>query len=144
MDEARKRKFDAILVYRFDRFARSSKHLITALEEFKNLGIDFISYQENIDTSSPLGKALFIIVGAMAELERNIIVERVKSGLQAAKSRGKKLGRPESNFDFKEASQLKENGLSVRAIASRLGISKTTVSKYLSAKPLQNVLLGAL
>ncbi len=139
MDDARKRKFDAILVYRFDRFARSSKHLITALEEFKNLGVDFISYQENIDTSSPLGKAIFVIVGAMAELERNIIIERVKSGLQVAKSKGKKLGRPESAFDLSRARELKKGGIGMRTIAKTLGVSKSTVSKYLSEKHLQKV-----
>lgn len=136
MDDARKRKFDTILVYRFDRFARSSRHLITALEEFKELRVQFISYSENIDTSSPLGKAIFVIVGAMAELERNIIVERVKSGLRAAKSRGKVLGRPEKTLDLKRAFSLKGEGKSLRAIAAIVGVSKSTVAKYLSQKNL--------
>jgi DNA invertase Pin-like site-specific DNA recombinase len=73
MDDAKKRKFDIVLVWRFDRFARSTKHLVNALYEFRNLGIDFISYQENIDTSSPLGEAIFTIISAMATLERDII-----------------------------------------------------------------------
>ena len=73
MNDARKRKFDMVLVWRFDRFARSTKHLVTALYEFRNLGIDFISYQENIDTSSPLGEAIFTIISAMSKLERDII-----------------------------------------------------------------------
>lgn len=94
MDDARKRKFDCLLVYRFDRFARSSKHLITALEEFKSLGIAFISYGENIDTGTPMGKAMFVIISAMAELERSVIRERVVSGLRNARQKGKKLGRP--------------------------------------------------
>jgi DNA invertase Pin-like site-specific DNA recombinase len=72
MDDARKRKFDTVLVWRFDRFARSTKHLVNALYEFRNLSIDFISYQENIDTSSPLGEAIFTIISAMATLERDI------------------------------------------------------------------------
>jgi len=80
MGDAKKRKFDAVLVWRFDRFARSTRHLINALEEFKNLGIDFVSYQENIDTSSPLGGAIFTIISAVAQLERDIIAERVKAG----------------------------------------------------------------
>ena len=71
MDDAKKRKFDIVLVWRFDRFARSTKHLVTALYEFRNLGIDFISYQENIDTSSPLGEAIFTIISAMSKLERH-------------------------------------------------------------------------
>jgi DNA invertase Pin-like site-specific DNA recombinase len=82
------------LVWRFDRFARSTKHLILALEEFRNLGIDFVSYQENIDTSSPLGSAIFTIISAVAQLERDIIAERVKAGLRRAVEAGKRLGRP--------------------------------------------------
>ncbi len=93
MDDAKKRRFDAVLVWRFDRFARSTKHLILALEEFRNLGVDFVSYQENIDTSSPLGSAIFTIISAVAQLERDIIAERVKAGLRRAKDRGKRLGR---------------------------------------------------
>ncbi len=80
--DTRKRRFGAVLCLRFDRFARSTKHLITALEEFRHLGIDFISFQENIDTGSPLGKAIFTIVSAIGELERNIIIERVKAGIR--------------------------------------------------------------
>ncbi len=94
MDDAKKRKFDAVLVWRFDRFARSTRHLILALGEFNNLGIDFVSYQENIDTSSPLGSAIFTIISAVAQLERDIIAERVKAGLRRAVEAGKQLGRP--------------------------------------------------
>ena len=75
MDDARKRHFDVVGVWRFDRFARSTKHLVTALEEFQHLSIDFISYSENIDTSSPMGKAMFTVVAAIAELEHSIIKE---------------------------------------------------------------------
>ncbi len=89
MNDARKRRFDAVLVWRFDRFARSTRHLINALEEFKNLGIDFVSYQENIDTSSPLGSAIFTIISAVAQLEKDIIAERVKAGLRKAVENGK-------------------------------------------------------
>ena len=85
MDDAKKKKFDIVLVWRFDRFARSTKHLVNALYEFRNLNIDFISYQENIDTSSPLGEAIFTIISAMATLERDIIAERVRGGLRKAK-----------------------------------------------------------
>ena len=83
-----------VLVWRCDRFARSTRHLINALEEFKNLGIDFVSYQENIDISSPLGSAIFTFISAVAQLERDIIAERVKTGLRRARENGKKLGRP--------------------------------------------------
>jgi DNA invertase Pin-like site-specific DNA recombinase len=87
MGDARKRKLDAILVWRFDRFARSTKHLLTALEEFRSLGMQFISYQENMDTTSPLGQALFTIVAAVAQLERDIIRERITSGVANARAK---------------------------------------------------------
>jgi DNA invertase Pin-like site-specific DNA recombinase len=91
MDDARKRRFDLVLVWRFDRFARSTKNLILALEEFRNLAIHFISYQENIDTSSPLGGAIFTIISAVAQLERAIIAERVRAGLRRARENGERL-----------------------------------------------------
>ena len=131
MDDARKRKFDMVLVWRFDRFARSTRHLINALEEFKNLKIDFVSYQENIDTSSPLGSAIFTIISAVAQLERDIIAERVKAGLRRAVANGKKLGRPKLNVDVEEVHRLRAQGLSLRDIAKRTGVSRTTVLQIL-------------
>src|SRR5258707_12123777 len=107
MDDARKRQFDAIVVWRFDRFARSTKHLLAALEEFRSLGIQFISYQENIDTTSPLGQALFTIVAAVAQLERDLIRERVNPGIRHAPACGKQLGRPRRILDIHELMQLK-------------------------------------
>jgi len=96
MKAARNRVFDCVVVWKFDRFARSVSHLLKALEEFNHLGIRFISVQDQIDTDSPMGKAMFTIIGAMAELESSLISERVKAGMAAAKSRGKKIGRPET------------------------------------------------
>jgi DNA invertase Pin-like site-specific DNA recombinase len=127
MDDARKRQFDAIVVWRFDRFARSTKHLLTALEEFRSLGIQFISYQENIDTSSALGQALFTIVSAVAQLERDLIRERVTAGIRNARANGKKLGRPRSTVDRDRILQLKAQGHSLRQIATTLGIGYGTV-----------------
>jgi len=136
MDDAKKRRFDAVLVWRFDRFARSTRHLINALEEFKNLKIDFVSYQENIDTSSPLGGAIFTIISAVAQLERDIIAERVKAGLRNAVEAGKQLGRPRgTSLDVEAIHRLKSEGLSVREIAKQVGTSKTTVSRLLKAVP---------
>ncbi len=135
MNGAKKRRFDVVLVWRFDRFARSTKHLILALEEFKNLGIDFVSYQENIDTSSPLGSAIFTIISAVAQLERDIIAERVKAGLRRAKENGKKLGRPRASVDVEKIHSLRSKGLSLRAIAKETGVSRTTVSDVLSSSP---------
>ena len=102
MAAARKRKLDSILVWRFDRFARSTKHLLLALEEFRSLGVQFISYQENIDTSSPLGQALFTIVSAVAQLERDLIRERINGGIRNARACGKQLGRPRRIVDRDE------------------------------------------
>jgi DNA invertase Pin-like site-specific DNA recombinase len=138
MDAARKRKFDVVCVWKFDRFARSTKHLLAALEEFRSLGINFISYSENLDTSTPLGKAVFTIVAAIGELERSLIVERVRAGLQAARGRGKRLGRPTAQFDIEKALQLKARGLTMREIAADLGISKSTIARLLSQKPQEN------
>jgi DNA invertase Pin-like site-specific DNA recombinase len=127
MDDARKRQFDAIVVWRFDRFARSTKHLLLALEEFRSLGIQFISYQENIDTSSALGQALFTIVSVVAELERNLIRERVTAGIRNARANGKTLGRPKSAVDRGRILELKAQGQSLRQIAASLGVGYGTV-----------------
>lgn len=94
MRSARHREFACVLVWKFDRFARSVTHLLKALEEFHHLGIRFISIQDQVDTESPIGKAMFTVIGAMAELESSLISERVKAGMEAAKARGKLLGRP--------------------------------------------------
>ncbi len=134
MNDARKRKFDVVLVWRFDRFARSTKHLILALEEFKNLGIDFVSYQENIDTSSALGSAIFTIISAVAQLERDIIAERVKAGLRRAVENGKKLGRPKSLTDPEIVHKLHAGGYSHRKIGRELGISHTSVERILKRR----------
>ena len=127
MAAGRKRQFDAILVWRFDRFARSTKHLLLALEEFRSLGIQFISYQENIDTSSPLGQALFTIVSAVAQLERDLIRERVTAGIRNARASGKELGRPRRILNHDEVRRLRAEGASIRQIAAKLGVGYGTV-----------------
>jgi len=135
MAEAKKRRFGVVLVWRFDRFARSTKHLILALEEFRNLGVDFVSYQENIDTSSPLGSAIFTIISAVAQLERDIIAERVKMGLRRARENGKRLGRPQgTSLDIEAASRLRREGMGLRQIAEKLESSKTTVGRVLAER----------
>ncbi len=132
MNDARKRRFDAVLVWRFDRFARSTKHLVTALEKFRHLGIDFISFQENIDTSFPMGKAMFTIVSAIAELEADIIRERVIAGIANARAKGKRLGRPSPDVDQEKLQSLRDSGLTIRAIADRLNLKRSFVHKALS------------
>jgi len=136
MDDAKKRRFDVLLVWRFDRFARSTKHLILALEEFRNLGVDFVSYQENIDTSSPLGSAIFTIISAVAQLERDIIAERVKAGLRRAVEAGKQLGRPNgTSLDVEAIHRLRSEGLSLMRIAKALKTSKSSIARLLKTVP---------
>jgi len=134
MDDAKRRRFDAVLVARFDRFARSTRHLVRALEEFNALGVDFISLNESIDTSTPMGKMVFTVIAAVAELERSIIRERVVMGLQRAKAQGKRIGRPAARLDAGELQRLREEGLSYRAIAKRCGVSHPTVMALLNGK----------
>ena len=132
MGDARKRQFDAVVVWRFDRFARSTKHLLSALEEFRSLGIQFISYQENMDTSSALGQALFVIVAAVAQLERDLIRERVTAGIRHARASGKRLGRPTCAVDRDRILQLKMEGHSLRHIAAILAVGYGTVRSRLT------------
>lgn len=132
MADARKRRLDAVIVWRFDRFARSTSHLLAALEEFRSLDVQFISYQENIDTTSPLGQALFTIVSAVAQLERDLIRERVSAGLRNARANGKQLGRPRRVVDGDEVLRLRSEGASVRQISRTLGIGYGTVRQRLS------------
>jgi len=131
MADARRRRFDAVLVARFDRFARSTKHLVLALEEFSSLGIDFVSLNESIDTSTPMGKMIFTVIGAVAELERSLIRERVMMGLDRAKRQGKQVGRPRAIVDRDQVRSLRIAGRSTRNIAGTLGVSKDTVRKIL-------------
>ena len=125
MDDARKRRFDAIVVWRFDRFATND--LLLALEEFRTLAIQFISYQESIDTSSALGQGLFTIVSAVTQLERDLIRERVSARIRSARSNGKKLGRPKTSVDREQIGMLKAQGLSLRQICGEARSSYGTV-----------------
>jgi DNA invertase Pin-like site-specific DNA recombinase len=129
MADARRRRFDVILVARFDRFARSTKHLVLALEEFNALGVDFVSLNESIDTSTPMGKMIFTVIGAVAELERSLIRERVMMGLDRARRQGKRLGRPRRLRDLERLAALHARGFSLRQIAVMLDLSKDTVAR---------------
>src|SRR3984885_524825 len=112
--DAHKRHFDAVVVWRFDRFARSVSHLLRALENFRSLGIEFVSLSEQVDTSTPTGKMIFTVLGAVAELERSLIVERVRAGLRHAKAKGKRLGRPKVYADPSRIAHLRSKGQSWR------------------------------
>jgi DNA invertase Pin-like site-specific DNA recombinase len=127
MADAHKRRFDVVCVWRFDRFARSVAHLLRALETFKALGIDFVSYSEQMDTSTPAGKMVFTVLGAVAELERSLIAERVKAGLRNAKAKGQKLGRPPlrelSTAEIRQLRRDRRRGISFKRLAQDRGIS---------------------
>ena len=133
MRDARRGAMDVVVVWRFDRFARSVKQLVLALEEFRSLGIDFISHQEALDTSTPMGRAMFTIFAAMAELERSVIRERVIAGLEYARQHGTKsgkpVGRPRAVFRQDQIEELKRQGLGWRRIGRELGVSAATIRR---------------
>jgi len=134
MKDASRRHIDAVVVWKFDRWARSTRHLILSLEEFQHLGIDFISLSESVDTSTPMGKMVFVVLGAVAELERSLIRERVMLGLQRAKAQGVKLGRRPDGppVDAEAVRRLRIKGMGLRAIAQELGSSKSTIHRTLA------------
>jgi DNA invertase Pin-like site-specific DNA recombinase len=127
MQDAHERRFDVVVVWRFDRFARSVSHLLRALDTFNSLGVQFVSLSEQVDTSTPTGKMIFTVLGAVAELERNLIVERVRAGLRHARAKGKRLGRPRKPIDADQIKAMRAAGASWRAIARRFGLSVGTV-----------------
>jgi DNA invertase Pin-like site-specific DNA recombinase len=127
MADAHRRKFDVVIVWKFDRFARSVSHLLRALETFNALGIAFVSLSESIDTSTPTGKMVFTVLGAVAELERSLIVERVRAGLRNAKAKGQRLGRPRAVVDASRVAALRAQGLGWKKIAAQLGVGVGTL-----------------
>src|SRR5215470_7859626 len=129
MADAHKRRFDAVAVWKFDRFARSVSHLLRALETFKSLGIDFVSLSEQVDTSTPTGKMVFTVLGAVAELERSLIAERVRAGLRNARAKGKRLGRPRVIVDSARIALLRAQGHSWSKICNETGIGKGTAQR---------------
>jgi DNA invertase Pin-like site-specific DNA recombinase len=135
MADAHRRRFDAVVVWRFDRFARSVSHLLRALETFKALGVEFVSLSEQVDTSTPTGKMVFTILGAVAELERSLIAERVKAGLRNARAKGKRLGRPRVTVDAARISALRAHGRSWREIVVEMGISKGSAQRAFCGLP---------
>jgi len=133
MADARRGLFDIVIVWRFDRFARSVRQLVNALEEFRGLGIDFVSHQEAVDTSTPMGKVMFTVIAAMAELERSVIRERVIAGIEFARQHGtksgKEMGRPRVIFRRDRAIELRKAGMSWGEIAKELGVGATTIRR---------------
>ncbi len=132
MMEARTGRIDLVVVWRFDRFARSTTHLLRALEEFRHLGVDFVSLRESVDTSTATGKMVFTFLAAVAEFERSLTVERVKAGVARAQAAGKHCGRPRRELDLRAAQILLEQGHSVRQVSEMLGVPRGTLRRRLA------------
>lgn len=132
MAEARRGKFDVVVVWAADRLARSSRHFVEVLSELDHLGIAFLSYREQIDTAGPLGRAVMVIVSAIAELERSLIIERVKAGLRRAKLEGRRLGRRPLDIDRSAVLHDRRSGMSLTKVAKAHGISRSMVAKIVA------------
>jgi DNA invertase Pin-like site-specific DNA recombinase len=134
--DARRRKFDVVLVWAFDRIARSVRHFLEVLDELNRLEIEFVSFRENVDTGGPLGRAMVIIIGAISELERNLIIERVRAGMRRAKLEGRRLGRPPLSVNRDALIRDRGHGQSLRQLAKLYGISRASVARVLEGHAL--------
>ena len=132
MKTVRGGKIDVVMVWRFDRYARSVRHLLESLDEFRSLGVEFVSLKENIETSTSLGKALFTMVALVAELERELLLERVRAGVARARAQGKVFGRPRRELDLRAAQALIGQGHTVRRVADMLDLPRTTLRRRLA------------
>lgn len=132
--DAGRREFDVLLVWAADRLARSVRHFLEVLDELQRLQIEFVSLRENIDTGGPLGRAVMVIVGAVAELERNLIIERVKSGMRRAKLEGRHIGRKPLDVDRASIFRHHVHGQSLKEISRTFGISRTSVARIIRAE----------
>jgi len=133
MLDAKQRKFDAVLVWKLDRWGRSLQHLVNSLAELQALGVQFISFRDGLDLTTPAGRLQFHTIAAMAEFERSLIVERIKAGLRRARREGKQLGRPVANVDMSKVRKLQASGMSLRAIAATVGWSPSLLCKKLAS-----------
>ena len=138
MADARRGKFDAVLVWASDRLARSVKHFLDVLDELNRLNIEYVSFRENIDTAGPLGRAIVVIVGAVAELERNLIVERVRAGMRRVRLEGQRIGRAPLELDQAAIQRDRLHGQSLRKIAKGHRVSTATVQRVLKSQPSQD------
>ena len=137
MADAKQRRFDAVCVWKLDRFGRSLRHLVNSLADLESLGVSFVSIKDNLDLSTPSGRLMFQIIGAMAEFERSLIQERVRAGLRNARAKGKTLGRPRVTVDAAQIARLRASGLSWPKIAAEMGVSVGTV--YQAARSLSKI-----
>ncbi len=129
--DARRGRFEVVVVWAFDRVARSVRHFLEVLDELNHLNIEFISFRENIDTGGALGRAMIVILGAIAELERNLIIERVRAGMRRAKLEGQHIGRPKLIVDREAVLRDRQRGFSIREIAKLHRLSRTSVARVL-------------
>ena len=131
MAAVRDARVDVVAVWRFDRFARSTRHLLDALDEFRRCGVQFISLREQVDSTTSIGKALFTMIACIAELEHSLIQERVRAGVARARAKGVKFGRPRVELDLRAAEALLAQGHTVRQVADMLGLPRTTLRRRL-------------
>jgi len=131
MQDARRGRFDVVLVWASDRLARSVRHFLEVLDELNHLDIEFVSYRENLDTSGPLGRAIVVIIGAIAELERNLIVERVRAGMRRARLEGRQIGRRPLDIDHAAVLRERAHGQSLSQIAKTFSTSRATISRII-------------
>jgi DNA invertase Pin-like site-specific DNA recombinase len=131
MTDARRGRFDVVLVWASDRIARSVKHFLDVLDELNRIGVEFVSFREQIDTGGPLGRALVVIIGAIAELERSLIVERVRAGMRRARLEGQRIGRTPLVLDNLAIQQDRQRGQSLRQIAKGHRVSTATIQRVL-------------
>ncbi len=135
MAKARRRSFDSVAVVKLDRLARSTRHLTQLAAELEALGVDLIVIDQGIDTSTPAGRLLFNVLAAIGEFELDMIRERTRAGLRAARKRGARLGRPRVHVPVARAQTLLGKGLSVTAVARELGVARATLQKALPESP---------
>jgi DNA invertase Pin-like site-specific DNA recombinase len=131
MSDARRGRFDGVLLWSFDRMARSVKHFLEVLDELNHLNIALVSFRENIDTGGPLGRAMIVIVAAISELERSLIVERVKSGMRRARLEGRTIGRARLDVNRKQVVEDRRTGMSLTQVARRHSISRASVCRLM-------------
>ena len=143
MADAHRRKCDAVLVWKLDRFARSLKFLVNSLAELEARGVAFVSLRDNLDLSTPSGRLMFQIIGAMAEFERSLIQERVKAGLRNARAKGKKFGRPRALVDAVRVAALRRDGLSWSQVCRTLNVSKGSAQRSVARSAESNMLVGS-
>jgi DNA invertase Pin-like site-specific DNA recombinase len=131
MADARRGRFDVVLVWACDRLARSVRHFLEVLDELNRLNLEFVSFREQLDTGGPLGRAVVVIISAIAELERSLIVERVRAGMRRARLEGRRIGRAPLNVDRAAVVRHREHGQSLTQIAKTFHISRATVSRII-------------